>query len=189
MEEEQRTDIIQPLTVVRGKHHQDNQPGTQVPTFVVDDTNVTLQDDITINKRERSSHNKITISENTTQMITPKEIRITTQTPTTITIRTQHPRAPQRDDANQALHKAGTCWDPNNNVQANLMAIIQNQRHKSTTLVLTFYSTRLARQKFYPEKKFSSESSRVKFKNSIHSTRSSFHCFVSSEFRVLVEYF
>ena len=56
-------------------------------------------------------------------------------------------------------------------------------------LVLTFYSTRLARQKFYPEKKFSSESSRVKFKNGIHSTRSSFHCFLSSEFRVLVEYF
>ena len=55
--------------------------------------------------------------------------------------------------------------------------------------MLTFYSTRLARQKFYLEKKFSSESSRVKFKNGIHSTRSSFHCFVSSEFRVLVEYF
>ena len=52
-----------------------------------------------------------------------------------------------------------------------------------------FYSTRLARQKFYLEKNFSSESSRVKFKNGIHSTRSSFHCFVSSEFRVLVEYF
>ena len=56
-------------------------------------------------------------------------------------------------------------------------------------LVLTFYSTRLARQKFYLEKNLSSESSRVKFKNGIHSTRSSFHCFVSSEFRVLVEYF
>ena len=55
--------------------------------------------------------------------------------------------------------------------------------------MLTFYSTRLARQKFYLEKKLSSESSRVKFKNGIHSTRSSFHCFVSSEFRVLVEYF
>ena len=55
--------------------------------------------------------------------------------------------------------------------------------------MLPFYSTRLARQKFYLEKKFSSESSRVKFKNGIHSTRSSFHCFVSSEFRVLVEYF
>ena len=54
-------------------------------------------------------------------------------------------------------------------------------------LVLTFYSTRLARQKFYLEKNLSSESSRVKFKNGIHSTRSSFHCFVSSEFRVLVE--
>ena len=55
--------------------------------------------------------------------------------------------------------------------------------------MLTFYSTRLARQKFYLEKKLSSESSRVKFKNGIHSTRSSFHCFISSEFRVLVEYF
>ena len=55
--------------------------------------------------------------------------------------------------------------------------------------MLTFYSTRLARQKFYLEKKFLSESSRVKFKNGIHSTRSSFHCFVSSEFRVLIEYF
>ena len=43
--------------------------------------------------------------------------------------------------------------------------------------------------KFYLEKKLSSESSRVKFKNGIQSTRSSFHCFVSSEFRVLVEYF
>ena len=52
-----------------------------------------------------------------------------------------------------------------------------------------FYSTRLARQKFYLGKNFSSESSRVKFKNGIHSTRSSFHCFVSSEFRVLIEYF
>ena len=31
--------------------------------------------------------------------------------------------------------------------------------------------------------------SRVIFKNGIHSTRSSFHCFASSEFRVLVEYF
>ena len=56
-------------------------------------------------------------------------------------------------------------------------------------LVFPFYSTRLARQKFYLEKKISSESSRVKFKNGIHSTRSSFHCFVSSEFRVLIEYF
>ena len=54
-------------------------------------------------------------------------------------------------------------------------------------LVLTFYSTRLARQKFYLEQKSSSESSWVKLKNGIHSTR--FHCFVSSEFRVLVEYF
>jgi hypothetical protein len=56
-------------------------------------------------------------------------------------------------------------------------------------LVLTFYSTRLALQKFYLEKNLSSEFSRVKFKNGIHSTRSSFQCFVSSKFRVLVEYF
>ena len=53
-------------------------------------------------------------------------------------------------------------------------------------VVLTFYSTRLARQKFYLEKKLSSESSRVKLKNGIHSTRLSFHCFVSNKFQVLV---
>ena len=55
--------------------------------------------------------------------------------------------------------------------------------------IFEFYTTRLARQKFYLEKKISSESSRVIFKNGIHSTRSSFHCFASSEFRVFVEYF
>ena len=33
------------------------------------------------------------------------------------------------------------------------------------------------------------QASRVKFKNGIHSTRPIFHCFVSSKFRVLVEYF
>ena len=33
------------------------------------------------------------------------------------------------------------------------------------------------------------QASRVKFKNGIHSTRSSFYCFYSSEFRVLIEYF
>ena len=54
-------------------------------------------------------------------------------------------------------------------------------------LVLTFYSTRSP--EILSWKKLSSESSRVKFKNGIHSTCSSFHCFVSSEFRVLVEYF
>ena len=51
------------------------------------------------------------------------------------------------------------------------------------------YSTRLARNFFFKIKFLSSESSRVKFKNGIHSTRSSFHCFVSSKFRVLVKYF
>ena len=77
--------------------------------------------------------------------------------------------------------------------------LVKNKKHATEApgllyiylcpLVLTFYSTRLARQKFYLEKNLSSESSRVKFKNGIHSTRSSFHGFVSSEFRVLVEYF
>ena len=43
-------------------------------------------------------------------------------------------------------------------------------------LVLTFYSTRSP--EILSWKKLSSESSRVKFKNGIHSTRSSFHCFV-----------
>ena len=41
-------------------------------------------------------------------------------------------------------------------------------------VVLTFYSTRLARQKFYLEKKISSETSRVKLKNDHHLTCSSF---------------
>ena len=51
-------------------------------------------------------------------------------------------------------------------------------------LVLTFYSTRSP--EILSWKKLSSESSRVKFKNGIHSTRLSFHCFVSSKFQVLV---
>ena len=55
--------------------------------------------------------------------------------------------------------------------------------------MLTFYTTRLPRQKFFLEKNLSSKSSQVKFKNGIHSTPSCFHCFVSSKFRVLVKYF
>ena len=54
-------------------------------------------------------------------------------------------------------------------------------------LVWTFYSTRLVLQKFYLEKKLSSESSRVKFKNDNPSTQLSFYGFILSDFRVLVE--
>ena len=56
------------------KPHQKSKPSIQVPTFVVDNTNVTPQNNITIDKRDGSSHNRITISENTTQVMTPKEI-------------------------------------------------------------------------------------------------------------------
>ena len=53
----------------------------------------------------------------------------------------------------------------------------------------SFYLTQHARQRFYLEKNLSSEWSQVKVKNGNHSTRSSFYCFILSEFRVLVEYF
>ena len=52
-----------------------------------------------------------------------------------------------------------------------------------------WHFTRLDWQKFNLEKNLSSESSRVKFKSGIHWTHLSFHCFISNEFRVLVDYF
>ena len=62
--------------------------------------------------------------------------------------------------------------------------LIHTYIHTSVDILLD-----LLDRNFILKKKLSSESSWVKFKNCIHSTRFSFHCFVSSEFRVLVEYF
>ena len=64
---------------------------------------------------------------------------------------------------------------------------LQSYMYVSTSVDILLDSTRLT--EILSWKKLSSEVSLVKFKYGIHSTHSSFHCFVSSKFRVLVEYF
>ena len=69
--------------------------------------------------------------ENTDQNITPNEIRITTQNPTTITIISKCTNVPQQDNSAQLLHKTSAHRDSNNNVQANLRATIPTQCQES----------------------------------------------------------
>ena len=89
------------------------------------------QDTIAIYGRDQSSHQEITILGNTDKISTPSEIRITTQTPATITIVSKLTNVLQQNDATQPLHKTSTHRDSNNNVQANSKNDLPTQSQES----------------------------------------------------------
>ena len=111
--------------------HLKHKTGEQPPTLAGNNTDKKSQDAITIDRRDQSSHQGITILENTDQNVTPNEIRITTQNPTTITIVSKYTNVPEQDDSTQPLHKTSAHRDSNNNVQANFRPIIPTQQQES----------------------------------------------------------
>ena len=104
--------------------YQKSKSGVHISTPTGNYTRKTSRSVITIEKQDQSSHQEITILEDTTQGVPPKEIRITTQSPTMITIIPQHTKIPQQIVATQPLQKASTHRDLNNNVQSNTRAVM-----------------------------------------------------------------
>ena len=96
----------------------------------------TTQDADTINKRDWSLHQEITILENINPTKIPNRIRITTQNSAMITIIPQCSNITQQDNTVQPLQseqKASKERDRNNNVQANLRTTTPTQREESST--------------------------------------------------------
>ena len=75
--------------------YQKNKSEVHTPTPAGNYTRKKSQSAITIDKHNKSSHQEINILEDTTQGVPPKEIQITTQSPTMITIIPQRTLIPQ----------------------------------------------------------------------------------------------
>ena len=115
--------------------YQKSKSGVHISTPTGNDTKKTSRSVIKIDKQDRSLRQEITILENTSQGVAPKEIRITTQSPTMITIIPQHTKIPQQDMATQPLQKASTHRDLNINIQTNTTAVMPTPQQTPNALI------------------------------------------------------